>query len=57
MCFMNMQGSRSYQGKLKSKKKIGDNHAFFLEIIKEQLFQKTVKYKAMYDIFFQIEAF
>ena len=28
----------------------------FLEIIKQQLFQKTVKYKAMYGIFSQIEA-
>ena len=28
----------------------------FLEIIKQQLFQKTEKYKAMYGVFFQIEA-
>ena len=42
---------------MKSKKKIGGNHAFFLEIIKQQLFLKAVKYKAMYDgfFFFQIE--
>ena len=28
----------------------------FLEIIKQQLFYKTVKYKALYGIFIQIEA-
>ena len=28
----------------------------FLEIIKQQLFWKAVKYKAMYDIFSKIEA-
>ena len=28
----------------------------FLEIIKPQLFGKAVKYKAMYGVFFQIEA-
>ena len=28
----------------------------FLEISKQQLFEKAVKYKAMYGVFFQIDA-
>ena len=43
------------QGQLESKKKIGGNHAFFLEIIKQPEFQKEPKYKTMCGIFSQIE--
>ena len=38
------------------KRKLGGNHAF-LEIIKQQLFSKVVKYKEMCGVSFQIEAF
>ena len=34
--FMAMRESRSYQGLLESKKKIGGNHAFLLEVINQQ---------------------
>ena len=37
-----------------SKRKLGLT-THFLEIIKQQLFQKAVKYKAMYGVFIQIE--
>ena len=30
----------------------GGNHAFFLEIMKQQLFKKTEKCKEMYGVFF-----
>ena len=36
------------------KRKLGLT-AHFLEIIKQQLFQRAVKYKAMYGVFIQIE--
>ena len=36
----------------KSKKKIGGSHAFFLEIIKQRLFSKAAKYRAMPEAFF-----
>ena len=43
------------QGQLESKKKIGGNHPFFLEIIKQPELQKKPKYKTMCGIFSQIE--
>ena len=43
------------KGYLNAKRKLGVT-THFLEIINQQLFKKTVKYKAMYGVFFQIEA-
>ena len=43
--------SRSQQGILKFKKKIGGNHAFFRDN-QATIIPKNIKYKAMYGIFF-----
>ena len=54
--FMTLGGkSRSYQGLLESKKKIGGNHAFFRGN-SAKIAHQSVKNKAMYGIFFHIEA-